>query len=472
MTAAAIYCRISDDRTGKGLGVERQEAECRALAERLGFVVSEVYVDNDISAYSGKNRPEFERLLRDNPQRVVVWHIDRLVRLTKELERVIESGMDVYAVTAGQFDLSTPAGKAVAKTVTAWAQYESEQKGERQRSAERQRAEAGKHHWRTRPFGYNLDGTPLEAEAALIRKAAVDIIAGRSLKAIAREWNDAGALTPVIGKRGGKAWTGQMVRENVRHPRNAAIATHNGEVVGKGTWTPILTEDTHRAVTDTFAVRATGVARHRTHLLTGVAKCAWCGGSVVFFANQSTGGKRYGYYRCSRVNHNSFKVAVADNAVLERTVSLLVMPGARETLLETDRPDAEALRIERASLMHRRDVELPEGLAAGLSVAQVATATKTLNVRLEEINNALMDRTRADVFGDWWIEGDDEDISAEVERFQGLPLDTRQAFINALWAEIRLDNKTGQVAFEPTDLAVAILTPYVEHVAAAVRPTL
>ena len=48
--AAAIYARISRDREGAGLGVERQEADCRALAERLGWDVVAVYVDNDISA--------------------------------------------------------------------------------------------------------------------------------------------------------------------------------------------------------------------------------------------------------------------------------------------------------------------------------------------------------------------------------------------------------------------------------------
>ncbi len=32
---AAIYCRISDDREGLGLGVKRQEEDCLALAERM-----------------------------------------------------------------------------------------------------------------------------------------------------------------------------------------------------------------------------------------------------------------------------------------------------------------------------------------------------------------------------------------------------------------------------------------------------
>jgi DNA invertase Pin-like site-specific DNA recombinase len=56
MIRAAIYCRISQDRAGAGLGVTRQE-DCGAPCERRGWVVVEVYADNDVSAYSGKPRP-------------------------------------------------------------------------------------------------------------------------------------------------------------------------------------------------------------------------------------------------------------------------------------------------------------------------------------------------------------------------------------------------------------------------------
>jgi site-specific DNA recombinase len=60
---AAIYCRISLDRAGAGLGVARQQEDCRELAIRLGWPVAEVYVDNDVSAYSGKPRPAWQQLL-------------------------------------------------------------------------------------------------------------------------------------------------------------------------------------------------------------------------------------------------------------------------------------------------------------------------------------------------------------------------------------------------------------------------
>ncbi|MBW0009097.1 MAG: recombinase family protein, partial [Pseudonocardiales bacterium] len=90
---AAIYCRISLDRAGAGLGVARQQEDCRELAERLGWPVADVYVDNDVSAYSGKPRPAWQQLLAHvesgTVDAVLCWHVDRLTRSPRELEDVI-----------------------------------------------------------------------------------------------------------------------------------------------------------------------------------------------------------------------------------------------------------------------------------------------------------------------------------------------------------------------------------------------
>src|SRR5262245_18603406 len=92
--AAAIYCRISSDRSGDGLGVARQEELCRTLAADRGWPVAEVYTDNDRSAYSRKKRPEYERMLGDVEaglvDAVVCVDLDRLTRRPAELERFID----------------------------------------------------------------------------------------------------------------------------------------------------------------------------------------------------------------------------------------------------------------------------------------------------------------------------------------------------------------------------------------------
>jgi hypothetical protein len=113
---AGIYVRISSDRTGAGLGVARQEEDCRAWCARHGWAVARVYVDNDVSAYSGRARPQWEALLGDIAagliSAVVCWHVDRLTRSPRELEEVIDlhdrRGIMLATVT-GEMDLATPA---------------------------------------------------------------------------------------------------------------------------------------------------------------------------------------------------------------------------------------------------------------------------------------------------------------------------------------------------------------------------
>src|SRR4051794_24337912 len=63
--AAAVYARISSDTEGRALGVTRQLEECRRLADQLGWSIAQEYVDNDLSAYSGKQRPGYRQMLAD-----------------------------------------------------------------------------------------------------------------------------------------------------------------------------------------------------------------------------------------------------------------------------------------------------------------------------------------------------------------------------------------------------------------------
>ncbi|HYO19414.1 MAG TPA: recombinase family protein, partial [Dermatophilaceae bacterium] len=93
VSAAAIYARISSDVEGSGMGVARQVEDCQRLAKQLGWAVAEVYEDNDFSAYSGKKRPAYQRMLADlsdgTRDGVLVYHLDRLTRRPIELEEFL-----------------------------------------------------------------------------------------------------------------------------------------------------------------------------------------------------------------------------------------------------------------------------------------------------------------------------------------------------------------------------------------------
>src|SRR5688572_15099237 len=114
ITAVAVYCRISFDRSGEGLGVDRQEALCRKLAKEKAWPIAEVYVDNDVSAYNGNVRAEYRRLLADIEagirDAVICVDLDRLTRKPAELEEFMDLAdrhKVALANVSGDTDLST-----------------------------------------------------------------------------------------------------------------------------------------------------------------------------------------------------------------------------------------------------------------------------------------------------------------------------------------------------------------------------
>ena len=66
------------------MGVARQLEDCRKLAADRGWPVGAEYVDNDVSAFSGKPRRQYARMLADlasgDRDAVIVYNLDRLHR--------------------------------------------------------------------------------------------------------------------------------------------------------------------------------------------------------------------------------------------------------------------------------------------------------------------------------------------------------------------------------------------------------
>jgi site-specific DNA recombinase len=282
-----LYVRISRDREGAGLGVDRQAAECRELASRMGWTIVTEYIDNDLSAYSGKPRPGYRRLLEDiragRIDGVLVWHTDRLHRSPAELEEYISAcdvrGTPTMTVKAGRLDLSTPSGRMVARTLGNIARYEVEHMIERQQSAKLQAAADGRWKGGRRPYGYEDDGvTVRQDEAAEVLAMTDAIMAGTSIRTIVRDLNQRGLTTST-----GVPWRADAVRAVLLRPRNAGLMEHQGKIIGKASWPAIVPEPRWRAVharlTDPKR-RNNGVGTARRWLGSGVYSCGVCGGII------------------------------------------------------------------------------------------------------------------------------------------------------------------------------------------------
>jgi site-specific DNA recombinase len=285
--AAAIYARISEDRTGQALGVKRQIADCEALAERRGWTVAQLYVDDDLSAFNGKPRPAYQQLLADLTDglvdAVITYHLDRLHRQPKELEAFAEvcdaARVTHVATVQGDVNLGSDDGLFVARIMGAVAAQESAAKSRRVRRKMDELAQAGRPHGGpTRPFGYAEDKVTVVAdEAEVIRQLAGRLLAGESLNSLTN-WLTDSPLTTVSGK---ERWHTSTVRQLLRSGRISGQREHAGEIVGPAAWPAIITPqqtDQIRALLDDPARRTTRTARR--YLLAGMLHCQRCGGPM------------------------------------------------------------------------------------------------------------------------------------------------------------------------------------------------
>lgn len=383
---AAIYVRISSDKIGEGKGVKRQEAECRALCERLGWIVVEVFVDNDISASSGQARPRYESMLAGIRQgrfnAVAAQHPDRLYRRLRELadflEIVTAHKLQVQAVNAGEVDLSTAAGKLQATLLGAIATHESEHRSERVKSKHLELAAAGKASGGGyRSFGYrqifDRDERPhrllreeLEpAEAGHIRDWARRVLAGHALSAVRRDINAAGILTTA-----GNPWTNATLARLLMSARISGRREHRpvvkgqprpliGEITGKAEWPAIISEtdsDLLRKLLTNPDRKMTTGPNGKYLLAGGVLVCGACGKNMV---GRSRGaGRPRGYICNGQADRGCGKVRVvaepAEVEVVAMVVRVLASPQLRMALQRGgDSPDESDLLAEIAAAGRR-----------------------------------------------------------------------------------------------------------------------
>ncbi|WP_344419433.1 recombinase family protein [Amycolatopsis minnesotensis] len=437
---AIIYLRLSELRdddlneNGDGKTFSSREKKLRDLADRLGWEVVKVIIENDINRKNGKARnasafkrrkvtlpdgttamrvvrPGFQETLRllkaGHANGILAEDLDRTMRDPRDLEDFIdiaeEQKVNARSLSGSLTftDGGTDAEIQMARTMVMVANAHSRATSRRVTQGMERLARNGQWKGGGRPFGFEADGvTQIPAEADVVRHYSERLLqlnrgTGKlwSLRSLAAELQE-GNVTPVSGCR----WTGTILRNVLRRPRNAGISTYRGEEVGRLPGTPIVDEATFRAIARLLADRSR---------ICGGAPPQWLGSGIYLCGIHADGtkcqigqsgvplksGEYARRYICSEQNHIGRNAVNLDTYVQATLINRIARdPDFVESFIpRPSQPDVDTVALQSEAAAIRVNLDgLAEDRALGLITRdQMLSGTKMAQDRLMKINRLL-----------------------------------------------------------------------------------
>ncbi|GAB7068773.1 recombinase family protein [Mycolicibacterium hodleri] len=444
-----LYLRVSLDRTGEQLAVERQRKDAERIASQRGWHIVDTYTDNSVSAAGKKARPAFTKMLdaikRGQVQAVVAWSLDRLARNARDRLALVEAcrdhGVIIALVQGSDMDPTTASGRLVIGVLGEVAEMEIGLKSERQTAAAVQRSNLGRPPLGVRLTGYTPGGETIAEEAELVRRIFTLFHAGESLRSLTRLLNEEGVTT-----RKGRPWNSSSIRGILTNPRYAGRAIYQGEATGKrGNWEPFVSGDVFDLIQARLADprRTTNrVGTDRKHLGSGLYRCAVC--------EMPTSSWSQGRYRCKEKHVNRSQSQV-DPYVLDVVAERLRQSDIAD-LLAPARADLAPL-LEVAGRLSARLEQIESDYDAGLiNGVRYASANDRIRAELAAVQQEMADADSGSALG--LLLGSKDPAS----EFLNAGLMTQRAIVDAL-ATVRLHPGTRYSrVFDPDSVQVDWLT--------------
>lgn len=433
----ALYLRISQDRTGTELAVDRQRTECLKVVEQHGWSVAEEYVDNSVSAYSRKPRPAYQRMVEAVKagviDTVVVWDLDRLTRRPVEAEEWIDlhaaTGVRLITVSE-QVDLATDNGRLFLRIKVSVARAEQERKSTRQKASNAQRAASGLPMAGKRPFGWLADRVTLDpVEGPVLARMHADVLRGESLHGIARGLNAEGLTT----SQGGR-WSTVQVRKVLLRERNAGLLIRDGVVQSDSQIEAAVSEEDWRMVQDILAQRTLPGRKVEKALLSGLVRCGACG-APMGSKNSRSRGRATRTYLCQNQDKAGLRHATLVAHAADEFVAGALHSYWRAGLLDNSEPnaDAELKRLTQAVAENAREREAATDalLMPGVDKGRIQRRLLELAAEREALE-VRRSRVRVNTAGLEWLAALPNDVESEQDFwgwFEEQPLAVRRNMV-------------------------------------------
>ena len=430
------YIRFSKGDDERKLTVEAQRQAIDGYCVSKEWHVAEYFIDRAKSASGDEHRPEWERLrewvISNKLDLVVVKRLDRFVRNKLdyyEFDRSFrEHGVSLVSIEEN-FDPTTMMGETMRDLTITFAVLELKTITKRNQDIAAYRRDNDMVPG-VAAFGYDKIGTGKiarfeidEDEAKWLRLAVDKLIAGDSLRSVARWLNESDAPRPATRSKSPRAvdeWTHLMLRQLLVRPTIAGLRNDPSDKSSYlvAPWQAIIDVDTwHRLIDELSSTkRRTHLpgAEGRTpkNLLSGILRCAHCGSKMRprrQVINKS--GERVLRYQCVQSNldptacngpsiiaadaHEYVESELFDAVAGRRLAPILFRDDDRAAEVQRDLDDlvelyetrkikrvdeymrlkaaaeAELAEIEAQSKIDRRDSTITKLVGSGASLADV-----------------------------------------------------------------------------------------------------
>jgi site-specific DNA recombinase len=291
-----IYLRLSES-DDASTSITRQEADLRLLADREGWDVVLVLIDDGLSG--GKTRKKAVQaldMLRSGQADVLaVWKFDRWSRqglgaVAQLIDALDENPGSLFVADRDGLRSSLPAWRIIASVLAEAARMERENIQIRVRSSIAELKRTNRYSGGVVPYGYQTAENPdgpgrvlvLHAEETeVVREIARRYLAGESLHQIAKSLNERHIMT-----RKARRWSAGTLQQMLLGEAVVGRVQVNGDVLCDAdglpisVWPPVLDLETwHRVRTEIEADKSGKTPRRhrrRARRLSGIATCGEC----------------------------------------------------------------------------------------------------------------------------------------------------------------------------------------------------
>lgn len=440
---AAIYARKSTEQTGvsdEDKSIARQTDHARQYAARKGWTVSEdhIFVDDGISGAEFVKRPGFIRLmnaLKPRPafQVLIMSEESRLGREQIEtayaLKQITDASVRIFFYLEDrERTLDNALDKVMLSLSSFAAEMERERAKQRTYDAMLRKAKAG-HVTGGKTYGYDnreilsAEGHRLHVirvinsdEAAIIRQIFQMFAGGLGIGRITKRLNEEGTPAPRQSPRG---WAPTAVREILHRPlyKGEIVWNQYEKIVRGGTkkrrpreekdWLRLDAPELRIIAPDLWAkvqsrlVKTKGKGRSANrdqdskYLLTGMARCAHCGGPMTI-VGQDYHRRKGRFYGCAYYKTRGSSICKNSLLVEQEFLDQIVLKAIHEALTE----EMLKVAIEKALANHRAGegskLDRRTSIQRELSLIETHIERLVDAVSNGEGNRALFDRITAE----------------------------------------------------------------------------